>query len=339
MYAPPLNADWDGDTVVVSRDGEEQGRFKARRKLRSDKRFIDYNAKTKGVVAMIKDLQYWCGRSLTGFDRCELPCYADDESPGCYANFTMHAMFKRNQGFGVEYNGFKPGTEDFGFVQLPKYDDYDLAPAKKRLGINRGIFRVDSETADASASLALGLQQRWAAANPNDWFVSISSNYYHVSDEMVTWAASLPNLVVGHTVGAWFGVDELENRVSAIRHFIENGVNAQVWLATRPNWECGPEKRELIDEALSLVKPHQVIAVAYHDKSVGHEEQTEKINPMGFCCDGLFDKKGRRVQKDGMVKVDGRLEEPCGTPVGKCLGCPLLCGVTYELKKRVGAVA
>jgi len=332
----PLQIRWVEDGVAaVYKAGVEVGRFVARRTLVTDPHYVDFNAKTAGVVAMVKDLQYWCGRSLTGFERCDVPCYADDSSPGCYANATQHALFLKNKGFCVTRNGFAPGTETYGYMQLPKYDSYDLTPAKRRLGRTRMIFRVDSETSDASASLALGLMQRWAEANPRDWFVAISSNYFHVPDDMLTWAAALPNLIVGHTVGPWFGVDDLQNRVAALGRYHDAGVRTQVWLATRPSWTATPEQQDLIDSAISSVLPTQVIEVAYHDRKVGHESTTANINPLGVCCEVQGDSKGRRV-KHGQVEVDGKMVPVKGQIWGKCKSCRLLCGVAHEVKSRRG---
>ena len=332
----PLNIDWVSEGVAaVSKDGIELGRFVARRTLVTDDRFVQVkgNLKSASVIGMIKGLSQWCGRSLTGFENSDIPCYSNpDGSGGCYANYTMHSMPLRNKGFNVIHNGFKAGSEAYGYIQLPKYGSYDLSPARARIGRQRMIWRVDSETADASASLALGQMQLWAEANPNDWFVAISSNYYNVSEGNLAWAASLPNLIVGHTFSPWFGEDDLQNRHNALSKVVDAGVRTQVWLATRPSWETSLEKKNIIDDAISMVRPTQLIEVAYHDRKVGHEPTTLNLNPLGTCCEVQVDTSGRRV-KDGMVKVDGEMV-PAKKSFGKCRGCRLLCGITHEIKSR-----
>lgn len=333
----PLQIRWVEDGVAaVTKDGIEVGRFVARRSLVTDKKYVDPNgnAKTAGVVGMIKGLSQWCGRSLTGFERSDVPCYANpDGTGGCYANFTRHAMPLRNKGFDVIHNGFAAGAEAYGYIQVPKYGSHDLTAARAKVGRTRMVWRVDSETSDASASLALGEMQRWASSNPRDWFVAISSNYFHVPDDMLAWAASLPNLIVGHTVGPWFGVDDLQNRVAALGRYLAAGVRTQVWLATRPSWTVSPEQQDLIDAAISSVLPTQVIEVAYHDRKVGHEPTTANVNPLGVCCEVQVDAAGRRV-KHGEVEVDGRMVPVKGQTWGKCKGCRLQCGVAHEVKSR-----
>ena len=333
----PLDIAWaDAETAVVTKDGVEQGRFTARKSLVTNDRYVQAggNTKSQGVVGMIKGLSQWCGRSLTGFEHCGVPCYTNpDGSGGCYANFTMHAMPLRKKGFDVIHNGFKPGSEAYGYIQLPKYESYDLAPARARVGKKRMIWRVDSETTDVSASLALGQMQLWAEANPLDWFVSISSNYYHVPQAMLQRAAALPNLVVGHTFSQWFGEDDLANRLHALKRYLKAGVCTQVWLATRMKWGVDSAKQKLIDSAIALVAPTQVIEVPYHDRAVGHLQSSTNINPLGVCCEVKADKEGRRV-RDGMVEVDGVKVPVKGPLFDKCKGCKLLCGVAHEVKSR-----
>ena len=338
MYNPPLDIKWSGsDTAVVSKGGVERGRFVARRTLLTDDRYVQPggNSKSAHVMGMIKGLSQWCGRSLTGFERCDVPCYSnDDGSGGCFANHTCHSRFLRSRGYDVIHNGFKPGTEDWGYIQLPKYDSYDLSPARARVGRDRMIWRVDSETSDVSASLALGMMQRWAEENPRDWFVAISSNYYRVPLAMLKRAARLPNLIVGHTFSPWFRHDDSLNRLASLRHYIEVGVRTQLWIATRPSWDVSPSVRAVIDEAVSLVDPKQVIEVAYHDLQVGHERTSFNLNPLGVCCEGMVDMSGRKV-KNGMVRENGTMVPVKGRVVGKCsAGCKLLCGVSYETLNR-----
>ena len=338
----PLEVKWlDSDTLAVYKDGVEQGRFVARRTRVTDDKYVQVggNTKTAGVVGMIKGFSQWCGRSLTGFEQSDVPCYSNpDGTGGCYANFTMHAMPLRKKGFDVIHNGFLPGSEAYGYIQLPKYGSYDLTPARARVNRSRMTWRVDSETSDASASLAAGQMQLWAEANPRDWFVAISSNYYHVPQALLKRAAASPNLIIGHTFSQWFGEDDLRNRLHAMKRYLKAGVRTQVWLATRPAWENSPEKQDLIDSALSLVSPKQVVEVPYHDRSVGHVEASARINPYGVCCEVQVDNAGRRV-RHGKVEVEGQQVPVKGATFGKCRGCRILCGVRWAIEDaRANAV-
>lgn len=277
------------------------------------------NVKTHSVIGMLNSCSGGCFRGATGFDKCGLPCYADAEGKGgCYANSTVYATFRRKSGYDVIYNGIFPRNASYFALKLPKHS-YSLSAYKTK------IWRVDSETSDLSLSMALGIAQKWAAANPDKKFTGISSNYFFVPNEQLREAASLRNFVAGHTLSGWFGEDDLENRVRAIKRFLAFGVPSVVWIATSPDYD----NQKALDLALSLVPREQVIEVATHHRGV-ISPLSLMVNPLGSCCENLKDRNGNKVNPvDVTVEIEGEKAKPFGNIYGSCRGCKLLCGAKY----------
>jgi len=287
------------------------------------------NGKTAyGGVGVVSAVRNGCFRKLTGCSKCTERCYKEEGKlqSGCYADVTTFAMIRWNSGFSVIHNGAEPGTEHFFSLTLPKNGNYDLSKYPTK------IYRVDSESSTSCLSLALGLTQRFAEANPNTFFTGISSDYFWVPADMLEWAANLGNIVIGHTLSPWFGLDDLRNRVESARRFQDHGVPTTLWVVSRPDWEdSNPEGMALISDAVSEYSPRQIIRLGYHSRSV-HEHAGGSENPWGVCCgtgvdvDGCFADMATRVRTDGEVASD--------KVKGVCRNCKNMGGVRWLLEKR-----
>jgi len=330
-----LEAEWIDDKVVISRDGVVVVETPVIHVGRGKDWFKpEGNSKTDGMVGIISCLSGGCFRALTGFGRCNEACYSKPNGRGgCYANLTLHAEFRKSKKhfqnpYNVIYNGLMPGTEPWFKVKIPRSFDLSMH--------GRKVWRIDSETSTSCFSLALGITQRFAEANPGKIMTGISSDYFHVPDDMLDWAARCGNIVTGHTLSSWFAPDDLHNRIEQALRFQSHGVATSLWVATNPQWDDErPESKRIVDEAVSMFDPSQIIVVGYHDHSQ-HLVATETPNPRGCCCELRVDKEGRRVDTETMT-VDG---EPLkGIPYGKCGvkgqgGCKLLCGATWLIQNR-----
>lgn len=265
-------------------------------------------------LGIINCLRNGCFRSCMDFERSDVPCYQDegDHMTGCYAQLSTFAMIRWNSGFSVIHNGVQPGTEEFFRIMLPKNGDYSLARYPTR------VWRVDSESSTACMSLALGLTQRWARANPDRVFTGISSDYFYVSDERLRETADCGNVVVGFSLSAWFSVEELQSRIASARRFRAAGVPTTLWVVSRGDWEeDNREGARLIKEAVAEVDPRSVIALAYHDRS-GHVGLPETPNPHGPCCRVGVDSEGEYAPMDLAENLRG-----------SCHLCPLGCGAAW----------
>lgn len=317
-----LEARWAEETIEVVRNGNVLANIPFSL-VTKDKSWLkpNGNGKTEGMVGMISCLAGGCFRSATGFGKCDQACYCrPDGKGGCYANLTIHAEFRKGKEvpYNVIYNGLLPGTESWFKVKVPKNYDLSMYPRRN--------WRVDSETSTACLSLALGLMQRFAEANPSKRFTGISSDYFFVPDEALSWAARCGNIVVGHTVSSWFSPDDLHNRIEQALRFQRLGVPTVLWVATNPEWdEANPESRRLVDAAVGLFNPCQMIEVPYHDHGT-HMLSSRNLNPWGECCTNRYTKDGRRLDAD--MTVDGEVYN--GIPYGKCgPSCKVMCGASW----------
>lgn len=327
-----LKATWlDPFHVLVSGlDGERLAEIPVTRPWKKDDlRYVlkhDGNTKTEGVIGIVNMISQGCFRAYTGFPQSDRACYVDENGGGgCYADLTRHAVVRKPSGFSVIHNGVHPGTEAWFKIQVPR----ELTVPED---IRTPIYRVDSETADGSMSLALGLVQDFAEANPSRKVTTISSAYFDVSDEQLLRAASLRNLAVGFTVSPWFDLEDLGNRERELNRFMTAGVTSVVWVATNPAWEEieGYEERmAAVRRVLDSVRPEAIIEVPYHDRKT-HEHSSLNENPWGACCDYRIDSKGRQVDLETFTVVGEDGPEPLkGQMYGRCKGCKLQCGVRY----------
>jgi hypothetical protein len=229
------------------------------------------NHKTKGVVGMINCVSNGCFRGVTGFEKCNEPCYN-----ACYANDTFYARKHKWNGFDVTMNGV---DNKYFLINLPAKPSYKLNTLK--------IWRIGSETSDMSLALAMDVVEPWVAANPDKFFTGISSDYFYVKADLLKKMANYDNFVVGHTISTWFGSDDLENRFTQIERFRDYGIPTMVWIVTKPEWtetkKGQLQEKKMVKRALSLVSKHQIIEVAYHHNQ-HHEPTTLNLNPAGVCC-------------------------------------------------------
>lgn len=322
-----LEASWVDGEVRISRDGVRLVDVPVQ-DVTKGKDWIkpEGNSKTEGMVGIISCLSGGCFRAATGFGRCNEACYCKtDGSGGCYANASLHAEFRKSRKhfenpYNVIYNGLMSGTESWFKVKIPRSFDLSM--------FSRKVWRVDSETSTSCLSLALGLTQRFAEANPRKIMTGISSDYFHVPDDMLDWAARCGNVVTGHTLSSWFSPDDLHNRIEQALRFQGHGVATNLWVVTNPQWDMErPESKAIVDEAIGMFDPRQIISLGYHDHGV-HMFADETVNPWGSCCTNRYSKEGERLATPDMT-VSGNPYK--GIPYGKCKGgCGVMCGASWQ---------
>jgi hypothetical protein len=320
-----LEAQWVGNKVRISRDGVRLVDVQSKTVTRGKDWLKLGNGKTEGMVGIISCLAGGCFRSCTGFTRCTESCYSKaDGSCGCYADATLHAEFRKSPKhfkipYSVIWNGVQPGTESWFKVKVPKSFDLSMYPRK--------VWRVDSETSTSCLSLALGLTQRFAEANPTKLFMGISSAYFHVPDEMLEWAARCGNVQIGVSLSSWFSPEELLNRVEQSIRYQRFGVPTSLWVVQNPQWDMeNPESKRIVDEAVGMSDPRRIIALGYHDHGT-HLFADETVNPWGACCTNRYSKEGERLSSPNMT-VSG--EPYKGIPYGRCApSCKLMCGASW----------
>lgn len=255
------------------------------------------NSKTKDVIGIVGSLRNFCGRAFISTPKCKEPCYGE-----CYVNYSTYAMIvgesfsdKQNR-FNVINNG-----KDNNFAKCYWPENVDLGKRKLKL------WRVDSETADGSMSIALGLFQRFAEGNPGRKFVTISSMYTHAPDKELERLAKLKNAVVGVSFSAWHDEQDLLQRYNEYLRYQEAGVNLYPICIHYKDWDNDP----VIDMVNKLAKnPLDITYLGYHNMSI-HPEPIN-LNPLGECCTNMV-KNGNRTSP-------------------KCKGCKLLCG--FSMLKR-----
>lgn len=228
------------------------------------------NAKTKNIFGMVNNISNGCFRGLTGYDKCEVPCYNK-----CYANESVYALKNRYNGFDICKNGV---DNDFFHIYLPENDNYTLNTLK--------FWRIGSESSDCSLALSLGIFEPWVKNNPKKFFTGINSDYFFVPAKTLKNIAKYDNVVIGHTISVWFGKDDLENRFLQIERYQKYGVPTSVWFVTKEEWtsEFKEKQDKLIERMLSLVSPQQIIEVPFHEKR-HHETAHFRLNPDGVCCE------------------------------------------------------
>jgi len=230
------------------------------------------NVKTKNVFGMINNISNGCFRGLTGYEKCESPCYNK-----CYANDSVYALKNRYNGFNICNNGV---DNDYFHIYLPENENYKLNTLK--------YWRIGSESSDSSLALALDIFEPWVKDNPDKFFTGINSDYFFVTAKTLQRLAKYKNVVIGHTISVWFGEDDLENRFLQIERYQKYGVPTVVWFVTKEEWtknaEISKKQNKLIDRMLSIVSPKQVIEVPYHSKKY-HEVAHFRLNPDGVCCE------------------------------------------------------
>lgn len=331
-----LEAGWVDGKVRISRDGVRLVDVPVQTVTKGKDWLKLENRKTEGMVGIISCLAGSCFRAGTGFGRSNEACYSKaDGSGGCYANATLHANFRKSpkffkHPFNVVTNGLLPGTESWFKVKVPKNYDLSMFPRK--------VWRVDSETSTSCLSLALGMTQRWAEANPAKIMTGISSDYFHVPDDMLDWAARCGSVVIGHSISSWFSSDDLHNRIEQALRFQSHGVATTLWVVTNPEWDkANPESKRIVDEAIGMFDPRQIISLGYHDHGT-HMFSSMDVNPWGSCCTNRYSKEGVRLVTPDMT-VDGDAYK--GIPYGKCKGgCGVMCGASWQrVCQREQAVA
>jgi hypothetical protein len=307
-----------GDEVLVKHPVTFSGRTHSWLKPGNGK-LAHYGSSGIGVLNFVRN---GCMRGYAGVERAEDSCYSDGPGTGCFAGLTTHAAIRKNSGFSIVANGVAPGTEKFFVLTLPRNGNLDLSMFPQK------VWRVDSESSSSCLSLALGLTQRVAEANPDKVITGISSDYFFVPDAQLRRAAACKGITIGHSLSPWFGISDIRNRIAAARRFEGHGVTTTLWIITRPEWEAAnPEGWRLIMEEVGRYDPRAVIFLGYHDRSV-HETATADLNPMGVCCRNGIDKVGRYVDMETRLTLDGG-EEATGACSGTCHRCALGCGAAW----------
>lgn len=92
------------------------------------------------------------------------------------------------------------------------------------------FWLVDSRSADGSISVALGLLQTWAQANPSKRFAAICQHRFLPSETMLAWAGALGNVSVGTFLSTDMNEAEIALRLRAVAHYRDFGVRCLLLL-------------------------------------------------------------------------------------------------------------
>jgi len=339
LPAGQLEVRWLGSHVQVLKAGTVVAHVPVRRAKRSDKSFINGsgNSKTRGWMGMLNSCSHGCLRRAVGFPGTDLSCYTGpDGNGGCYCWSFACNQRAEFQGSDVTANGL---VNDILRITLPADGDAslgDLIPKGRKDGVM--TWRVDCESSTGDLSIALGLLQVWCETNPDQSFATICSDHFRPSDAMLAWLAALDNVVVGHSVSAWFSPEELESRFAAIERFLEWGIPTVIWVVTDPDWDNGP----VAERATALVGKDHIIEEPHRRGQSKQCPPVLHVNPAGPCSANRHDGKERNLEfvssadggpDDYMVRLDdGTIEQPSGGVHSRCKGCTIRCGLAAHGK-------
>lgn len=271
------------------------------------------NTKTGTWCGVLNTISQGCLRTATGLAGTDTACYvAPDNACGCFANESKVAGRSRHIGFDVARNGL---VNDALLIRLPKSGSRSLTR------YDQDLWRVDSESADGCLSVALGLLQGWAEANPQAWFFTICSHAARPSDGMLAWLAILRNAWCGHTVSAAFSPEDLDVRFDAARRFLDWGIPGIIWIATRVGWD----NAAVLRRARHLVPDELIIETPYRRPPSIQELPLLGVNPLGACSDHRSASRGLQYDLGGPDT-----EMPRKMPLSahaRCRGCRLRCGL------------
>lgn len=339
LPAGQLEVRWLGSHVQVCKAGTVIARVPVRRAKRSDTSFIkgSGNSKTRGWMGILSSCSHGCLRRAVGFPGTAVSCYTGpDGEGGCYCSHFACNQRAAFQGSDVIANGL---VNDILRITLPADGDAslgDLIPKDRRGGVM--TWRVDCESSTGDLSIALGLLQVWAESNTDQSFATICSNHVRPSDAMLAWLSALDNVVVGHSVSAWFSPEELESRFAAIERFIEWGIPTVIWIVTDPDWDNGP----VAERAVALVGKDRIIEEPHRRGQSQQCPPVLHVNPAGPCSANRHDGKKRSLEyvssadggpDDYVVRLeDGTLARPESGVHSRCKGCGIRCGLAVHGK-------
>jgi hypothetical protein len=347
LPAGQLGAWWLSQHVVqIVKSDTPISHVAVRRAARSDNSFIKPrgNTKTQDWMGILSSCSHGCCRRAVGLPGTERSCYsADDGSGGCYVDAfacKKRAEFADSQ---VIENGL---TNSILRITLPEDGNScldDRIPADRVGDIM--AWRVDCESSTGDLSISLGLLQQWCESNPAHRVATICANHFCPSDAMMAWLAALDNVVVGHSVSAWFSPQELASRFAAIERFLEWGIPTQIWIVTDPDWASEP----VLARALELVGPEHIIEEPHRLSASRQQPPVLHVNPAGPCSSKRIDAEEQELVfvpgEDGqpgeyLVPLpDGGDDKPKGTVHARCRGCQVRCGLTaHGMMERRSAV-
>ena len=292
------------------------------------------NTKSLSAISILNGLSQGCLRGGTGFGKCEQCCYCihGKTTTGCFAatnQYTIHGDIIGS--YDICTNGWQ---NNLLTLRLPKNGDFRLDADPAWGPIGRRIWRVDSESSDASLSISLGLLQMWAESNPDHLFFGISANYFEPSSAMLRWLAALPNVWVLHSVSAWLSPDELDSRFQAIERFIAFGVPTAISIVTSPDFA---DNEAVLERALKLVPAERIVQAPHQIGKQFKHLPLPGYSPLGACGDNRYDHEGHLVRgeyaDDGKIRYyrhlpDSSVERARGVAHPRCVGCRVLCGAT-----------
>jgi len=335
----PLTAEWTDDGYVrISRQGYPLvdipveyvpvGQIVKRRG----------NRKVEGNGLVENSCSGGCCRALTGFHASYRPCYSDAQGlHGCFGGGSEFARQHnvRQQGFNIALNG---AINSCLKIRLPRSGNYTLPPPVLRNPrTQEWLCRADSETTDGSLSIALGIYQRFLAANPGMKFLTFLSHYFWLSDQTLAELAVLENHHVIHSLSGWFlhntrdGIirDDYDNRLLNIGRFEAAGVRGSIGVCTHPEYD----NQQVLSDALQIMPRERIFEIPYRHDNHHQEQPILNINPLGACGDYRTDESGREVrfiEENGQMRAkallpDGTLTDPDGQIHARCVGCKLQC--------------
>ena len=308
-----------------------------RRASHSDDSFVKPagNTKTRDWMGILSSCSHGCCRRAVGFPGTDQACYCDTKGRGgCYVDgfaCKKRAEFVDSQ---VIENGI---SNSILRITLPEDGNpcLDGHIPTDRVG-DIMAWRVDCESSTGDLSISLGLLQGWCESNPTHRFATICANHFQPSDAMMAWLAALDNVVVGHSVSAWFSAEELEARFDAIQRFLDWGIPTVIWVVTDSDWANEP----VLERAIGLVGADRVIQEPHRLSANRQRPPLPNTEHLGLCSSHRVDADHNELVlvpgDDGqpgeyLVPLpDGGYAKPRGTVHARCRGCEVRCGLTVH---------
>lgn len=343
-----LRVEWDErQSVSVYGRKEGDGRVRvariplARSKHRSRVVRPPLGREPSRKFGSIECLYGGCMRAATRLPQSEMSCFDDGSGDhGCYCNGPCGMpCLPTDAGSDIIRNGL---TNDLLRIQIP-------TDGKRRLSAHKFplhdglplLWRMDAEAADGSMSIALGLFQAVAEANPDMGFTTVCSHNFLVEEEMLCWLASLGNVWVAHSVSGWLSKEEADLRFDSIRRFTDAGVRSVIFLVTSRRWPSSETRKRALrlfegpHGAAGKAAPDFVIERPYFD-AVGAGRASDAPEGMALAhCNRL--PQSELCRDDAAAQTGDAEAAPDrrrNTRPRPCGDCPILCGYSTIAKRN-----
>ncbi len=277
-------------------------------------------------------------RAATRLPQSQVSCFDDGNGEhGCYCNGPCGMPYLPTEiPSNIVLNGL---SNDLFRIQIPRDGSRRLNarhfPVRKDFPM---LWRVDAEAADGSMSIALGLFQAIAEANPDMGFTTVCSHNFLVEEEMLCWLASLDNVWIAHSVSGWLAKEEADIRFEAIHRFRDAGLRNVIFHTTSARWNNSETRKRALRvfEKEMETAPDYVIERPYFDAlGAGVASDAPEDVDVPHCRrlpqSELCQEDAAADTTDDFDATPSRTRSSLAWPCGKC---PILCGYSTIAKHK-----